>query len=400
MGLFGFGSSRETMAPTRGVENSTKEIVGLDSVRAIQELDYTADGKFLTPANAVSEYSEQEWRTLRTEGFLNTHPEWKEIYLSQKEWQDLAIRETLMERRYGHHIDDRNRFLDSLRFAAVEKRELTKEMIEAIGKQWRYESPSLANEIYDRYEREIRNRGAIPPEDPSEAYQKYTALQRRDRAYIEKIWYAKDVANGLRKQSELEKKQAVVDHAVVIESEDMVEKKNNTLLEKESLLKAKARESIKEIPLLDRMQWRPHFADGLRVLRKDHSEDVASMQADNESVRADAHEQYSKKIADVAFQTLSAEQKLAEAQNSFDALESIPAPTREEINEAHKEGEDAVSAAINALILEYKASNYDEIGTKKRIVELEQKIDQLIENTPYLNAGGEPNRETLEAFLA
>ena len=370
MGIFGLTSPQETMTPIKGVESSVeKKITGLDSVRVIEELDCTVDGKFLTPTHAVSEYSEQEWKTLRTEGFLNVHPEWKALYESQKEWQNLAIKETLMQRQYGHHIDDRNRFLDSLRFAGVEKRELTKEMIEAIGKQWRYESPSLVNEIYDRYEREIRNRGTIPPENPSEAYQKYTALERRNRAYLENIWHAQDVTNELQKQSDLEEKQAVVDHTVAIESQDMVEQKNTTLLEKESLLKAQVRNSVKKIPFLDHMEWRPHFRDGLRVLRKDHSEDVAFNQDNNESVHVGAD-------------------------NNTAAL------SREEMNEVHAEGQEAVSAAINALILEYKAPSYDEAGTKKRIVELEEKIAQLVSTIPYLNTTGEPNKETLQAYLS
>ena len=401
MGLFGFTSSPKTMAPTKGVESSVeKNITGLDSVRVIQELDYTADGKFLTPTNTVSEYSEQEWKTLRTEGFLNVHPEWKELYESHKEWQDLAIKETLMQRKYGHHIEDRNRFLDSLRFSAVEKGELTKEMIEKLGKEARYESPSLASEIYDRYEREIRNRGAIPPEDPSEAYQKYTALERRDRVYIEKLWRAAEIAKGLREQDALEKKQQAKNNQLSVESQMMIEKKTESNLEQETKLKARLRESISHIPLLDRMQWRPGFAGALRELRNEHASEIADIQKGTESVREDMNNQYEARITEVQSGTMSAMQKLSEAQNSFEALKNIPDLTKKEITEVHKEGEDAISSAINALILQYKAPAYDEAGTKKRAAELEQKIEQLTQTIPYLNATGEPNRETLQAFLA
>jgi hypothetical protein len=401
MGLFGFTSSQERVAPTKSAESSVeKNITGLDSVRVIQELDCTADGKFLTPTNAVSEYSEKDWKTLRTEGFLNAHPQWKELYESQKEWQDLAIKETLMQRQYGHHIDDRNRFLDSLRFSAVEKGELSKEMIEKIGKEAGYESPSLASEIYDRYEREIRNRGAIPPEDPSEAYQKYTALERRDRIYIEKLWRAAEIAKGLREQDALEKKQQAKNNQLSVESQAMIEKKTESNLEQEAKLKARLRESISHIPLLDRMQWRPGFAGTLRELRNEHADIIADMHNSTESVRQNMNAQYEEKIADVQSETMSAMQKLAEAQNSFEALKNIPDLTKEEITEAHKEGEDAISSAINALILQYKAPTYDEAGTKKRAIELEEKIAQLAKNIPYLNDSGEPNRETLQKFVS
>ena len=389
------------MAPTKGVESSVeKKITGLDSVRVIQELDYTADGKFLTPTNAVSEYSEQEWKTLRTEGFLNVHLEWKELYESQKEWQDLAIKETLMQRKYGHHIEDRNRFLDSLRFSAVEKGELAKEMIEKLAKETGYESPSLASEIYDRYEREIRNRGAIPPEDPSEAYQKYTALERRDRAYIEKLLRAAEIAKGLREQDALEKKQQAKNNQLSVESQMMIEKKTERNLEQEAKLKARLRQSISHIPLLDRMQWRPGFAGALRELRNEHASEIAGIQKGTESVREDMNNQYEARITGVQSGTMSAVQKLSEAQNSFEALKNIPDLTKEEITEVHKEGEDAISSAINALILQYKAPAYDEMGTKKRAAELEQKIEQLATTISYLNATGEPNREMLRAFLA
>ncbi len=399
MGLFGFKSSHETQAPANGVENSSGEIVGLDSVRTIVGLDRTYDGTFLTPTNSASEYSEKDWKTLRTEAFLSTHPEWNELYASQKEWQDLATLETAMQSRYGEHIDERNRFLDSLRSTAVEKGELSKEMIEAAATAFGYTSPSLVNEIYDRYEREIRNR-RLEPEDPSDAYQKYTALQRRNRAYLEKIIYAQDVARGLRKQKMAEDKQGAFNHKVTTETNILVEKKQDAFADKEKALKVKLRESITQIPLLDRMQWRPHFADQLRTLRADHTEYVSSIARDYEGLRDVGNAKTEVALKNIQSETLSAAQKLGEAQNDFDGVKGIPAPTKEEIKEVHAEIEDAVSTAINALLLEYKVEGYDELSTKKRIVELEEKIAQLAKNIPYLNASGEPNRETLEAFLA
>ncbi len=400
MGFFGSRkSSQETMATRKDVENSSGEIVGLDSVRTIVGLDKTADGKFLTPTNSVSEYSEKDWKTLRTEAFLSTHPEWKELYSSQKEWQDLATLEASMESRYGAHIEERNRFLDSLRSTAVEKGELSKEMIETAAQQFGYTSPSLVNEIYDRYDREIRNR-ALAPEDPSEAYKKYTALERRNRAYLEKIIYAQDVATSLREQKKIEDEQNALNHRITVETNSAIEKKEDAFIEKEKQLKAKLRQSISEIPLLDRMQWRPHFADQLRTLRAEHAEDISDTVQGGKEIREVYAEQTGEALYSAQHDTYLNAQNLSAAQNDFDAVKNIPAPTNEEIKEARIEIEDTISAAINALLLEYKVEGYDELSTKKRIVELEEKIAQLAKNIPYLNAGGEPNRETLQAFLA
>lgn len=399
MGLFGFGSSNETLVLEKSTENKTEEILGLEAVKPIVGLEVTYDGKFLTPSNAKSTYSEKDWKTLRTEAFLQSHPEWKQIVDAKREWWDLATTETIMLSRYGTDVEGRNRFLDVLRTRAVENHGLTKAMIEEVSASVGYSYPKLTDEIYSRYEQEIKNRN-ITPTESSDAYTKYTALERRSRDYIGKIVYATDVANTLREQKKYEDMQHTKNHYLNVEIGDTQEKEHASFLEKETALKNRIRESIKEIPLLDRMQWRPGFAGELRALRKEYSDTVEDRERGDESIREDMNRQFTEKKADISRDALSAAQKLGEYQNSVDSVKDIPVPTKQESGQVKQEIVDAVSDAINALILEYKVVGYDEVGTKKRALEIEQKIATLLKSTPYLNASGEPNRETLQEFIS